>query len=53
MDISVKDRQELEKIIKLEKEGRLEFMSFKESKRRSLEFLEKLAENKRKKASGE
>lgn len=51
--IDKKTKAKLEEIMRLEKEDKLEYISFEESKKRSLEYLEKLAKNQHKKASGE
>ena len=51
--IDEKTKAKLEEIMRLEKEDKLEYISFEESKKRSLEYLEKLAKNQHKKASGE
>ncbi|MCI7501868.1 MAG: hypothetical protein MSA54_08065 [Campylobacter sp.] len=49
----IKKPKPIEEIMRLEKEDKLEYISFEESKKRSLEYLEKLAKNQHKKASGE
>ena len=47
--IDEKTRVKLEEIMRLEKEDKLKYISFEESKKRSLEYLEKLAKNQHKK----